>query len=57
MIYSVVFAALKMSYRRRAAFHCGFSTKERVPILNPEVRERLRPYLAFLRAHEVEFDE
>ncbi len=37
--------------------HCVFSTKERVPILNPEVRERLWPYLAFLRAHEVEFDE
>ena len=57
--------------------HCVFSTKERVPILNPEVRERLWPYLggiakqngihrtrtfqeeylAFLKAHEVKFDE
>ena len=25
--------------------HCVFSAKERVPILNPEVRERLWPYL------------
>ena len=25
--------------------HCIFSTKERVPILSPEVRERLWPYL------------
>ena len=25
--------------------HCVFSTKERVPILNPEIRERLWPYL------------
>ena len=25
--------------------HCVFSTKERVPILNPEVRKRLWPYL------------
>ena len=25
--------------------HCVFSTKERVPILNPEVRERLWLYL------------
>jgi Transposase IS200 like len=25
--------------------HCVFRTKERVPILNPEVRERLWPYL------------
>ena len=25
--------------------HCVFSIKERVPILNPEVRERLWPYL------------
>ena len=25
--------------------HCVFSTKERIPILNPEVRERLWPYL------------
>jgi putative transposase len=25
--------------------HCIFSTKERVPMLNPELRERLRPFL------------
>src|ERR1700742_2617050 len=25
--------------------HCVFSTKERVPILTPEIRERLWPYL------------
>ena len=25
--------------------HCVFSTKERVPMLNPEIRERLWPYL------------
>jgi len=25
--------------------HCVFSTRERVPILNPEIRERLWPYL------------
>jgi hypothetical protein len=28
--------------------HFVFSTKERVPILNPEVRERLWPYLQFV---------
>jgi putative transposase len=26
-------------------FHCVFSTKERIPLLTPEVRERLWPYL------------
>ena len=26
--------------------HCIFSTKERVPVLSPEVRERLWPYLS-----------
>jgi putative transposase len=25
--------------------HCIFSTKERVPMLNPELRERLSPFL------------
>ena len=25
--------------------HCVFSTKEQVPIFNPEIRERLWPYL------------
>ena len=25
--------------------HCVFSTKERVPILNPDIRERLWPYI------------
>jgi hypothetical protein len=25
--------------------HCIFSTKERVPMLNPELRERLWPFL------------
>ena len=25
--------------------HCVFSTKQRVPVLNPNVRERLWPYL------------
>src|SRR6516164_11697575 len=25
--------------------HCVFSTKQRVPVLNPDIRERLWPYL------------
>ena len=25
--------------------HCVFSTKERVPVLNPDIRERLWPYI------------
>ena len=27
------------------SIHCIFSTKERIPILSPEIRERLWPYL------------
>ena len=50
--------------------HCVFSTKERVWVLNPDIRERLWPYmggiakqngmrrvLIFLKKHGAHFDE
>ena len=53
--------------------HCVFSTKERVPVLNPDIRERLwhieqqlehhrtrtfqEEYLTFLKKHGAHFDE
>ena len=31
--------------------HCIFSTKERAPMLNPELRERLWPFLGGIANH------
>ena len=56
----------------RLNIHCVFSTKDRVWVLNPDIRERLWPYmglehhqtrtfqeeyLAFLKKHGTHFDE